>query len=557
MTSFVRKTLIFIAVIAVVAGAGWFGRKAYKTTMERRLVAQAQDYLAKKDFHNAALCVQRALQLNPVSASATEVMADMLETVGAPGALGWRMRAAKLEPENMNQRFQWAEIAIKTHDVSSATEALDGVDEKSKNTAAYHKLKGALAWSVRHTDEAEKEYSEAERLEPGSVAIQLNLATIRLTSTNETVTKSARASLQEIATNSAFRVSALHQLLIDAVAHKSPDRAAVYSRQIVQDPSATFGDKVDYLELLQESKSPDLAGWLATLEKDSIASPENAFALGHWKATTGNPADALRWLKSLPPSIQTNQPVPLVMTDCQMALKDWQGILAGVKQADWGEANYYRLALQSLAERSLDQKAAAEVSWRKSLRLSAHRLDRLSRLAEISGVWGWSSEKSEALVEIIDEYPAENWALDQLAGQLYASGKTLEMEKLFSKIYSKDPSNLRLKNNLANVYLLRKTELAKAYAMAREAYSSSTNNPFFASTYAYSLLLQDKKDEALKIVNGLKAEYLQIPSVALYYGVVQAQSGHKEMSREALKRAQTAQLLPEEKAIVQLAEARM
>jgi predicted Zn-dependent protease len=184
-------------------------------------------------------------------------------------------------------------------------------------------------------------------------------------------------------------------------------------------------------------------------------------------------------------------------------------------------------------------------------------LDRLSRLAEIAGVWGWSPEKSEALTEIIDEYPAENWAIDQLAGQLYASGKTLEMENLFSKIYSKDPSNIRLKNNLANLYLLRKTELEKAHEMAKEAYTSSTNNPFFASTYAYSLLLQDKKDEALKIVNGLKAEYLQIPSVALYYGVVQAQAGHKEMSREALKRAQAGKLLPEERAIVQLAEARM
>src|SRR5882724_780233 len=557
MTSFARKTLIFVAVMAVVAGAGWFGRRAYKTTVERRLVTQARDYLAKKDFHNTALCVQRALQLNPLSASATEVMADMLETVGAPAALGWRTRAAKLEPENVEQRFHWAETAIKMHDDSSATEALDGVDEQSKNTAAYHKLKGALAWSLRRTDEAEKEYLEAARFEPGSVAIQLNLATIRLTSTNESITKSARASLQGITTNGAFRVSALHQLLIDAVAHKFPDQAAAYSRQIVQDPSATFSDKVDYLELLQESKSPDYSRWLAALEKDSTVSPENAFALGHWMATTGNPADALHWLKSLPPQIQTNQPVPLVMTDCQMALKDWRGILGEVSKADWGEANYYRLALQSLAERSLDQKAAAEVSWRKSLRMSAHRLDRLSRLAEIAGVWGWPLEKSEALTEIIDEYPTENWAIDQLAGQLYASGKTLEMENLFSKIYSKDPSNIRLKNNLANLYLLRKTELEKAYGMAKEAYASSTNNPFFASTYAYSLLLQDKKDEALKIVNGMKAEYLQIPSVALYYGVVQAQAGHKEMSREALKRAQTGQLLPEEKAIVQLAEARM
>ena len=240
-----------------------------------------------------------------------------------------------------------------------------------------------------------------------------------------------------------------------------------------------------------------------------------------------------------------------------MAIKDWKGILAEVNQEDWSEANYYKLALQALAERSLGQNAASDVSWRKALRISSHRLDRLSRLAEITGVWGWTPETSEVLTEIVDEYPQETWAIDQLAGQLHASGKTLEMERLFSRVYSKDPSNIRLKNNLANLYLLRKTELPKAYEMAKEVYNSSTNNPFFASTYAYSLLLQNKGDEALKVVNGMSAEYLKIPAVALYYGVVQAQAGHKEISREAFKRAQDGHLLPEEKAMVQLAEARL
>jgi len=557
MKSFAKKTLIFIAVMAAVAGAGWFGRKFYKRTVERRLVAQAREYLAKKDFHNTALCAQRALQLNPVSASAAEIMADMLEETGSPAALGWRTRAAKLEPENVTQRYHWAETAIKAHDVASATEALEGVNEAEKATVAYHKLKGALAWSIHNTDEAEKEYLEAARLDPASSAIKLNLATIRLTSTNQEVANSARLSLQEMATNADFRLSALHQLFIDALARKSTDQAIAYSAQIAKDPTAAFSDKIDYLELLRQNKSPEYVGWLAAVEKESTATSANAFALGHWKATTGKPADALRWLKNLPPQIQTNQPVPLVITDCQMAIKDWKAILTEVDREDWGEATYYKLALQALAQRSLDQSSAADVSWRKALRASAHRLDRLSRLAEITGVWGWTSEKSEVLTEVVDEFPQEMWAIDQLAGQLYASGKTLEMEKLYSSVYSKDPSNIRLKNNLANLYLLRKTELPKAYEMAKEVYNSSTNNPFFASTYAYSLLLQNKNDEALKVVNGLKSEYLKIPSVALYYGAVQAQTGHKDMSREALKVAQNGQLLPEEKAIVQLAEQRM
>lgn len=557
MKSFVRKILIFVAVMAVVAGAGWFGRKTYKKTMETRLVSQARGYLAGKDFHNASLSLQRALELNPTSAGATDLMGDLLESVGAPSALNWRVQASKLDPSNAEKRFHWAELAIKSGDVASATTALDGLNQKDKNSADYHKLAGALAWTAHRVEEAEQHYLAAARLEPGNPAIQMNLATIRMASTNETIARAARASLERIATNSELRSGALHQLLTDAVLHKSLPQAEVYASQIAKDPSAAPGDKVEYLELLRQNKSPDYAGWLSGLEKGSQTSAEQAFALARWKAVVNGPTNALHWIVSLPAQMQTNLPVPMVKTDCQMALKDWKGILGEVDKQDWGEANYYKFALQSLAERSSSQTAASQVSWHKALRMSAHRLDRLSRLSEVTGVWGWTTEKAEVLSEIVDEFPQEAWAVDQLSAELYAEGKTSAMEDLYFKVYSKNPSDARLKNNLANLYLLRKTDVDKACEMAKEAYNSSTNNPFFASTYAYALLLQDKKNEALTVANGVKEEYLKIPSVALYYGVVQAHAGKKDAAREALKRAETGKLLPEEKAIVQFAESRI
>jgi predicted Zn-dependent protease len=557
MKGFTEKVLIFVAVMALVAGAGWFGRKAYKKTMERRLVSEAKRYLATNDLRSASLSLRRALEINPVSANASDAMADVLEAAGAPGALNWRIRAAKLDPKDSLKRFRWAETAIKANDLASANEALGALDEKSRSTSNYHKLKGALAWTAQRFNEAETEYLEANRLEPGNLTIQLNLATIRLTSTNQAVAQAARISLEQIATNATYHLTVLHQLLTDAVAHKQLSQAVAYSSQITKEPGATVNDAIQRLELLRLSKSSEYAGWLALVEQRSTVSAEQAFALGRWKAITGGPTNALLWITSLPIKIQTNLPVPLVTADCQIALKDWTGILNEVDKQNWGVEDYYRMALQSLAQRSLSQSAAAEVSWHKAVRMSSHRLDQLSHLAEVSGMWQWPAERVEVLTEITDEFPKENRAVGQLADELYAEGKTREMEDLFSKVYSKDPSNIQAKNNLANLYLLQKTELNKAFVMAKEAYSSSTNNPFFASTYAYSLLLQDKKDEALSVVNGFKAEYLKIPSIALYYGVVQAQSGHKEVAREALKCAESSKLLPEERAIVQFAEARM
>jgi predicted Zn-dependent protease len=210
--------------------------------------------------------------------------------------------------------------------------------------------------------------------------------------------------------------------------------------------------------------------------------------------------------------------------------------------------------LESLAQRSLGNEFASQTAWRNALRLSDHRLDRLSRLAQVTAGWGWSAENMEVLHEVTAEFPKEKWAANSLMAELYFAGNTRELLQLLTKLYAEDPNDARIKNNLANLYLLRKSELEKACRMASEAYHTAPNDPFFTSTYAYSLLLQKKSDEALKVLSDLKPNYLKIPSVAAYYGVVQAQSGHKDLAKEPLQFAETAKLLPEEMEIVRLAK---
>jgi tetratricopeptide (TPR) repeat protein len=371
------------------------------------------------------------------------------------------------------------------------------------------------------------------------------------------VAQAARLSLEQLTTNASWRLNALHDLQQDAVARKSLPDALRFSKQLATGPAARFGDKIDYLQLLRVSTNADFAPWLASVEIESTNSPARAFALGRWMAMTEGPTNALRWLQSLPTQTRTNQPVPLIVTDCRIALKDWAGLLALVDKQDWAEANFYRLALESLAHRSLGKDYASQAAWRNALRQSAHRLDRLSRLAQVTAGWGWPAENTEVLREITSEFPKEKWAANSLMADLYAAGNTRELMEFVTKMNAADPADVRIKNNLANLYLLRKSDLDKAYRLAREAYDASPTDPFFTSTYAYSLLLQKKSDEALKIFSDLKPEYLQIPSIAAYYGVVQAQSGHKDLAKEPLHRAETAKLLPEEKDLVRLAESRL
>ena len=557
MNAFARKTLIVIAVMAVVALAGWAGRKAYLRATMHRLLTDAAQYLEKHDLKDASLCLREALSLNSANVTVNKLMADMLEEAGSPSALGWRIRTAQLQTNNVEYRFAWAQTALRMNDFSSTAQALRGVDEKYRSTAEYHKLRGALAWNLHDPMDAQKEFSETLRLEPTNQVISLNLDTIGLVSTNSAVANSARSALEKIPTNSPLHLVAMRFLTTDALAHKSFDRAFFFSSEVAHDPKATYADKLTHLRVLDASQNPGFDSWLASLKGDAAHSPQHAYLLGNWLQVEKSPSTALQWLRSLPHDTQTNLPVLLAITDCQIAMKDWNGLLTEVQSQDWDELNYYRLSLEALACQKVGDAVAEKSAWRRALIMSSSRLDRLAKLDQITAAWGWFQERTDVLQEIISSFPKEVWASEELVGLFYAEGNTHALASLLDKMYSADPSNMRLKNNLATVLMLLKTDPKKAQRLALESYTSSTNNPFFACTYAYSLLLQSRPEEAAKIVDTLNTNYLKNPSIAAYYGVVEAEAGHKEAAKQALKVAKTARLLPEELELVRKADTQL
>lgn len=557
MNAFVRKTVIVIVVMALVALAGWAGGKAYRRVTSHRLIADAGRYLEQKDYKQAGLCLRQALEINSFNVTANKLMADLLQEVGSPAALGWRIRTAQLQTNNVDYRLQWAETALRDNDLSSAAQALGGIDEKSRSSIQFHKLRGALAWGVHAPAEAQKEYAEALRLDPTNQIVALNLDTIGLASTNPAVVDQARAALEKIPANSPIHLAAGRFLVEDAASHKSLDRALFFSQQVVNDPKATYADKLLNLSLLQSTKNPNFDSVFADLKTDAARSPSHAYLLAHWMVKAKTSSYALKWLQTLPADCRTNVSVQLAITDCQVDAKDWSALLASVQKQDWEELNYYRLSLESFANRSLGESMAAQSAWRRAFVMSSSRLDRLQKLDQLTAAWGWSAERTDVLKEIISAFPKEVWASEELSTLYYSGGNTRALADLLGKLYIAHPANPRLKNNLAIVLMLLKSDPQKASRLALESYTNSPANPFFTCTYAYSLVLQSRPEEAARVVGTLNTNTLKIPAIAAYYGVVEAETGHKNAAKEALKLAQTARLLPEEMELVRKAEAEL
>jgi len=99
--------------------------------------------------------------------------------------------------------------------------------------------------------------------------------------------------------------------------------------------------------------------------------------------------------------------------------------------------------------------------------------------------------------------------------------------------------------------LLQNTNASQARALAEEVYRSEPRNAAFVSTHAFSLHTQGKHSEALAVFQTLPSADLESPGIALYYGLALVAAGKIEQAQKYLSLARHAQLLPEERKLLE------
>lgn len=112
---------------------------------------------------------------------------------------------------------------------------------------------------------------------------------------------------------------------------------------------------------------------------------------------------------------------------------------------------------------------------------------------------------------------------------------------------------ISLKDSLAATGLLLNAPQVKPFDLAREVYEKAPTNAAYVSTYAYSLYVQEKREEALQVIEKLPPADLEKPSIAAYYGVFLQAAGQSDKARKYLDLTSKATLLPEERALVEKA----
>lgn len=544
-----------IVFLVTLAAALWFGRPAYRSFREAQAVTQARAFLAAKDYANASLSVRRALGFNPNNLEACQIMATLAETAGSPVVLEWRRRIAEIQPALTN-RLMLAAAALRHQSppFALARQVLAELPPAATNLVPFHLVSAEMALKLNQLGEAERHLAIASALQPTNTLHQLNLAVLRLQSTDATIATEARAVLGRLRTDPAVGPDALRSLVADLSRRGELAAARASSTELLADARSTFEDQLQHLSLLKEDSSPDFAVALSALQQQSSTNVAAIHHLSAWMIGHGLAEDALAWLQRLPEATQAAPRVAMAMADCHVARKDWLALETLLEKQDWGEEDFLRLALRSHAAAQQQQTLAATAHWRAAVKSASDRFGALLSLMQLADRWQRRQEMEDLLWRIAERFPTQHWTLREL-DRLYASrGDTQGQNRVYSTLLARFPNDLALKNNLAATSLLLKLNLTRAHELARQVYEADKTNSAFVSTYAFALHVQGKTDEGVKLMQTLPETELQQPSIAAYHALLLTAAGERERARPYFALAEQGNLLPEEREL--LAQAR-
>jgi Tfp pilus assembly protein PilF len=586
MKKLIIVTTMVACAVVFIAGC-FYGPPAYRHYKEARGLRQARQFLGAGDFADESLSLRQVLQLNPKNIEACLMMAELAEFSHSPATIDWRNRVAELAPSVAN-RLKLASCALRFQrpPYPLASQALQDLEPMARDVAAFHVISAELALKMNRADEAAAHFEQAARIEPKTELHQLNLAVLRLQSSNVATKVVARHTLEQLTTNTNLAPLALRWLVAESLRQNDLSSAERLSLRLLADPQAQFDDCLQRLSILQcatnltenttnwtnlgsggtakptsniltqpvaLSSSGAFTEYLSMVQFRAATNAVELYLLCEWMGGHGLANEALQWLAALDAKIKNSQLVRLAVAKLYLVKADWAALERSVGGQKWADLEFLRWALLARATWGQNHDVVGKACWRGAVRAADERIGSLTLLLNLAEEWGRDPE--ELLWQIGRRFPREQWALRELERRYLAVGNTRGLNLVYGsmanlKASASDSSN---RNNFVNTLLLLKKSLPSAHETARDLYDQNPADVIVASTYAYSLHLQGRTREGLAVFQRFEPRVLETPSIALYYGVLLAAGGEKERAGRFLAMAEGAGLLPEEKEMLQTA----
>jgi Flp pilus assembly protein TadD len=554
--TFIKLSLGILCGILLLILFGWGGCRAYRTWEERQQVRHATAFLNAGKSNSAVLSARRALQLNPNSTAAMRIMAQLAERTRERVALDWRRKIVELEPDSTADAIALSNCALQFGDIRTAEKSLLSIVESARQTAEFHAAAGRLAKARKNPAEAKAEFDQARRLAPNEESYELEYALACLEHSSKGERDEGLRILEKLRHSPTQRAAATRALFADGVAHRhAPIGLLELARELQSYPEALFSDRLLYLDVLRQVRDAQYVRYLTEIEKDAASKPGDLGALLSWMNMNQMSLVAIDFARSLSPEVLKKWPVPWALAEAHAKISDWPALEKLTATANWGQFDFLRRAYLTRAFRGENNAAAATREWTAATKSAGAQSQSLLLLTRVIYDWGWKNEGIDLLWQLT-KYPEVQFeALHTLYVHYSQRHDTQGLYRVLSRLNETDPGDLKVQNNLVQISLLLHVDRERAIKRATDLYRKEPSNPGYVSTYAFALYEKGDVSGALTAMRKLPDDQLREPSLAAYYAIFLAASGDKQKAREYLEQGKQANLLPEEKALLERGEA--
>jgi thioredoxin-like negative regulator of GroEL len=245
--------------------------------------------------------------------------------------------------------------------------------------------------------------------------------------------------------------------------------------------------------------------------------------------------------------------VQIALSDSYVAAKDWKGLQRLVNSGNWGTVDFLRNALHARALRELGNEPESAAQWNEALKKVGGDSRQALTLAETVEKWGWRAEAIDLLWLLVKDPVKADDALRTLYGYFARNADTENLYRVLLHQIELHPNDSNMQNNFAQLSLLLNLNVDRGQKAARDVYEKNPKNPAYVSTYAFALHSAGDSKKARRVLETLSPEELSKPEIAAYYGVILAATGDQTRAAEFLDLGEKANLLPQEKALIEKA----
>jgi hypothetical protein len=544
-----------LAVVAVAYG-GWQGWKvgvpAYKRWKQQRALAQAKEFIDKRDPQNAKMALDVALATAPGNVEAWRMAAALLEQVGAPQAMKLRRQVTIMAPESAEDAAALVMCTLQFRDLNAARDALSAMTpELAQQRPA---LQAALAYALTVDDKAVADLllDTLKQQTPDNEQLRLTQAFLRLRHPREDARDAARGELLHMAAANPRIASLVYREFgAQEVRARNYVEAKKWFAKLLETPDAAFEDQLQVANIALLVDGQPFATVFAGLAPKAAASPPAGLTFLQWLLVQRKVNEAEQWLATLPKETLQLPRYRAVLGDIAIQRQDWSRLEQLLREGALGEIKPETVQL-AFSAKALDAAGKTNLRreiWQVALESTQRQLPPLTILRRLAAAWDWDDEADSALWAITTSFPDQTWAYQALMASYRARKNTRGLVNVLTVLRQNNPGVTRYDHDwaLLTLFLEPNSTWTPAKETLKQLHAASPAQPNYAAGYAFALAQANRADEAMAVVKKLseadRTYPPRLPLLAYVYGVARAKN--EFVAAEQL--AKDADYLPEER----------